>query len=76
MLLSYASSPFPDGLGVPKSCFVAKIGLENLASRALFRKLGFRESKVVEIFNEVELKYDMEATSHPEWLKGEKRVYD
>ncbi|KAG8931905.1 N-acetyltransferase 9 [Tulasnella sp. 417] len=76
MLLSYASSPVPDGLGVPRSCFVAKIGLENLPSRALFRKLGFRETKVVEVFSEVELKYDTEATSHSEWLKGEKRVYD
>ncbi|KIO24786.1 hypothetical protein M407DRAFT_15364 [Tulasnella calospora MUT 4182] len=76
MLLSYASLPVPDGLGVPTSCFVAKVGLENLPSRALFRKLGFKETKVVEIFNEVELKYDTEATSHPEWLKGEKMVYD
>ncbi|KAG8965126.1 N-acetyltransferase 9 [Tulasnella sp. 408] len=76
MLLSYASLPVPDGLGVPRSCFIAKIGLENLPSRSLFRKLGFRETKVVEVFNQVELKYDTEADSHPEWLKGEKRVYD
>lgn len=76
VLLSYASLPVPDGLGIPRSCFVAKIGLENLPSRSLFRKLGFRETKVVEVFNEVELKYDTEAISHPEWLKGEKQAYD
>ncbi|KAG8967154.1 N-acetyltransferase 9, partial [Tulasnella sp. 427] len=76
MLLSYASSPLPEGLGVPKSCFVAKIGLDNVASRALFRKLGFRETKVVEVFNEVELKYDTEGSQCPEWVKGDKREYD
>ena len=34
------------------SKYIAKIGADNAPSLALFRKLGFRETKFVEIFNE------------------------
>ncbi|QDZ17737.1 N-acetyltransferase [Chloropicon primus] len=46
--------------------FVAKIGESNLASLSLFNKLGFREVKRVEVFNEVH----KELKVTPELLDG------
>lgn len=55
--LSYASSSPPAGLGYPRDAFIAKIGTSNLASIRLFERLGFKKTKVVEVFQEAEMRY-------------------
>ncbi|BGP12841.1 hypothetical protein JCM10213_001325 [Rhodosporidiobolus nylandii] len=42
-------------LSLPPSAFFARVGFDNAPSLGLFRKLGFREGKRVEVFREVEL---------------------
>ncbi|GAA5978505.1 hypothetical protein JCM11641_007966 [Rhodosporidiobolus odoratus] len=49
--LSYSSR----ALDLPPSAFFARIGFDNAPSLGLFRKLGFKEGKRVEVFREVEL---------------------
>ncbi|CEH16686.1 Predicted phosphoglucosamine acetyltransferase [Ceraceosorus bombacis] len=44
-------------LPLAPNAFRAKIGLSNTKSRALFAKLGFEEHKVVQVFEEVELRW-------------------
>ncbi|XP_038064266.1 N-acetyltransferase 9-like protein isoform X1 [Patiria miniata] len=41
------------------SRFVAKIGLQNQPSLSLFKKLGFEEESVSEVFNEVTLQFQV-----------------
>ena len=41
--------------------FIAKIGRDNTPSIKLFESLGFEIAKVVEVFNEVELRFSGEA---------------
>jgi len=52
ILLSYATAD----LGIPPSTLVARIGLNNAPSIALFQRLGFVQSKVVEVFGELEMR--------------------
>ncbi|KAG7441385.1 uncharacterized protein BT62DRAFT_955894 [Guyanagaster necrorhizus] len=70
LILQYATANkfFPDGssvpasfpksspLPVPLSSLVARIGETNLPSIQLFEKLGFKITKHIEVFNEVEMK--------------------
>ncbi|KAL7338238.1 Drug/metabolite transporter superfamily [Rhodotorula toruloides] len=49
--LSYSSR----ALHLPPSAFFARIGFDNEASLGLFKSLGFREGKRVEVFREVEV---------------------
>jgi len=43
-------------LSIPTKNFIARIGLTNIGSIALFTKLGFGKEKVVEVFQEVTLR--------------------
>ena len=52
LMMAYAA----ESLGCRR--FVAKIGQANVASLGLFRKLGFREFKRVEVFSEVHMKLE------------------
>ncbi|GAA6015136.1 hypothetical protein JCM11491_000478 [Sporobolomyces phaffii] len=57
-------------LELAPSQFIAKIGFDNLPSLALFRKLGFVETKRVEVFREVEMGWPTgtdESTSQGRW---------
>lgn len=72
LLIDYASSdPTPSRSNSPTSDstsplpirldnFIAKISLDNVASRKLFKSLGFKEGKVREIWREVELNLNSE----------------
>jgi L-amino acid N-acyltransferase YncA len=44
---------------IPPEALTARIGISNLASIALFEKLGFRVTKKVEVFGEVEMHWGM-----------------
>ncbi|KAG8848955.1 hypothetical protein FRB96_000976 [Tulasnella sp. 330] len=57
ILLPYATAAPPAGLGVLPTSLVARIGLENAPSIALFSRLGFVKIKVVEVFGELEMRY-------------------
>ncbi|EJT49024.1 hypothetical protein A1Q2_07970 [Trichosporon asahii var. asahii CBS 8904] len=50
-----ALSLFP--LGIGPSQFIARIGAENAASLRLFDSLGFGQVKLVEVWNEIELRW-------------------
>ena len=52
LMMAYAA----ESLGCRR--FVAKIGQANVASLGLFRKLGFREFKRVEVFSEVHMELE------------------
>lgn len=67
ILLAYATSNPPQGLGVPPSVLTARIGLANTPSIRLFERLGFVQSKVVEVFQEVEMKYAGEKGWETPW---------
>ncbi|BGP28945.1 hypothetical protein JCM10296v2_000681 [Rhodotorula toruloides] len=54
--LSYSSR----ALSLPPSAFFARIGFDNEASLGLFKSLGFREGKRVEVFREVEVVWEGE----------------
>lgn len=74
-MFSYATasdSPLP--LPVSKKSLVARIGDQNVASIALFQKLGFEITKHVAVFEEIELRYAGKGAS-PVWLSGERRQY-
>lgn len=43
-------------LSIPTKNFIARIGLTNAGSIALFNKLGFGKEKVVEVFQEVTMR--------------------
>jgi L-amino acid N-acyltransferase YncA len=43
-------------LSIPTTNFIARIGLTNAGSIALFHKLGFGKEKVVEVFQEVTMR--------------------
>ena len=55
LLLLYACAP---PLSVNPQTLVARIGAKNEASIALFKKLGFEKTKYVEVFDEVEMRYN------------------
>jgi len=54
------------GLGIPPHALVARIGAANAPSIRLFETLGFRVTRRVEVFEEVEMHWD--ARVHPEHL--------
>ncbi|KAI0727042.1 acyl-CoA N-acyltransferase [Fomitopsis betulina] len=57
---------------IPRTRLVARIGMQNAPSIALFGKLGFVETKRVEVFGELEMRW--RATASPdEWKRGEVR---
>lgn len=51
LFISYASKH----LDLRPEQFIVKVGYENVPSLKLFEKLGFRETKRVEVFREVEM---------------------
>jgi hypothetical protein len=57
--LNYAQ----DNLSIPLDKFIVRIGLANKSSIALFDKLGFGKEKVVEVFQEVTMRFG--------WIEGE-----
>lgn len=58
LLLHYANAgPLPAPFPLPPTSFLAKIGLDNSGSRALFERLGFEEKKVSEVWKEVEVRW-------------------
>jgi hypothetical protein len=71
-------------LSIKPTQLIARIGTKNAASIALFHKLGFGTVKVVEVFQEMELRWGhiAEGGTHknPEWaarsLEGLIGVYD
>jgi hypothetical protein len=56
--LNYAQSH----LNIPPRNFISRIGLSNEASIGLFAKLGFGKEKVVEVFQEVTMRFG--------WVEG------
>lgn len=50
-------------LNIRPSQFIARIGANNVASLRLFDKLGFGQVKLVEVWNEIELRWGWE--DHP-----------
>ncbi|TFY60381.1 hypothetical protein EVJ58_g5179 [Rhodofomes roseus] len=86
LFLSYATSACHHALpvppyhphtlpSIPRTALVARIGMHNAPSIALFAKLGFVETKRVEVFEEVEMRWrDPEAgIGMREWKRGEVR---
>lgn len=53
--LRYATSHLP----IKPDDLIARIGTSNQASIALFHSLGFATVKVVEVFSEAELRFDL-----------------
>lgn len=58
LLLAYVTAP---PLALPPSSLVVRIGEANAPSVALFARLGFVETKRVEVFQEVEMRFRGEA---------------
>lgn len=56
-----SSTPPPtisiSSLNIPPTCLVTRISESNIASIRLFEKLGFRVTKKVEVFSEVEMRW-------------------
>ena len=76
-MLSYATAPTsPAPLPVRKDSLVVRIGDENEPSIRLFEKLGFRITKHVEVFEEVEMRLHPEVAAHQAWNCGEIRKID
>lgn len=74
LVLSYATSAHsPPPLPVPKERLVVRIGEKNEPSIKLFEKLGFAVTKRVAVFEEVEMRYQVE--SNTSWKAGEVRAY-
>lgn len=73
LMLSYATAPeSPKPLPIPRERLVVRIGDKNEASKKLFEKLGFRITKRVDVFQEIEMRF--EPQSHPgSWKAGEIR---
>lgn len=77
LMLSYATAPTsPAPLPVRKDSFVVRIGDKNEPSIRLFEKLGFRITKHVEVFEEVEMRLHPEVAAHQAWKCGEIRKID
>ncbi|KAH9931305.1 uncharacterized protein B0H18DRAFT_952812 [Fomitopsis serialis] len=57
---------------IPRTALVARIGMRNAPSIALFAKLGFVETKRVEVFEEVEMRW-RGAEGGGAWKAGEAR---
>ena len=75
-MFSYATAPdSKPPLPVLRESLVVRIGDKNIASIALFQKLGFEITKRVAIFEETELRYTGRGVSST-WLAGERRTYD
>ena len=76
LMFSYVTAPeSTPPLPLRKECLVVRIGDKNVASIALFQKLGFEITKRVAVFEETELRYTGRGASS-EWLIGERRGYD
>lgn len=76
LMFSYATAPDSGSpLPISKESLVVRIGDKNVASIALFQKLGFEITKHVAVFEETELRYTGKGVSS-EWRVGERRVYD
>ena len=60
------------------ACFIAKVGFDNAPSLRLFHRLGFRETRRIDVFREIELQLDAEAeTQLLQTVKTyEEQVYD
>lgn len=58
--LAYATS----SLNMPPTHLIARIGRSNTPSIALFKSLGFGISKVVEVFDEVEMRWGHKANQN------------
>ncbi|KAG9030266.1 hypothetical protein FRB95_004152 [Tulasnella sp. JGI-2019a] len=67
ILLPYATTPPPSGPGAPPNSLVARIGLDNAPSIALFQRLGFVKTKAVEVFGELEMRYHDRTSWSKEW---------
>ncbi len=70
LMLSYATSPSASGdtdghspLPVPREKLVVRIGDKNEPSIRLFKKLGFVVTKHVEVFEEIEMRYQSPSNS-------------
>ncbi|EPS95687.1 hypothetical protein FOMPIDRAFT_1131879 [Fomitopsis schrenkii] len=60
---------------IPRTRLVARIGMQNAPSIALFEKLGFVETKRVEVFGELEMRWRAGAAGpQGEWKRGEVRA--
>ncbi|KIJ33014.1 hypothetical protein M422DRAFT_96068, partial [Sphaerobolus stellatus SS14] len=58
LIFGYATSPDgPESLRIPSERLVVRIGESNSASIRLFEKLGFNMTKIVEVFQEIEMRY-------------------
>ncbi|EIW65327.1 acyl-CoA N-acyltransferase [Trametes versicolor FP-101664 SS1] len=69
LMLSYATDPLsPSPLPVRPEKLVARIGDKNEPSIRLFEKLGFSVTKIVAVFEEVELRYT--GTNGTPWIAG------
>ncbi len=62
MMMSFIYSTYQ------KSCFIIKISNENTASLSLFKKLGFRVTKEVAVFQEIHLEKDIRDDSPADYL--------
>ena len=81
LFLSYATSaaasPPTDARApglprIPRSRLVARIGVQNAPSIALFAKLGFVETRRVDVFGELEMRWRAPQGGR-EWKRGEVR---
>ena len=69
-MLSFAASyDYLPHLPVPVNKYVVRIGRENGASINAFKKVGFEVTKVVEVFQEVEMR-PKESVSLVDWTTG------
>ncbi|PSR83802.1 hypothetical protein PHLCEN_2v5616 [Hermanssonia centrifuga] len=80
LMLSYATSPASlSPLPVPKDRLVVRIGEKNEASRRLFEKLGFVVTKRVEVFEEIEMRFEasgkLSEDQSRSWRTGEIRPF-
>lgn len=70
------SMPRRQPLPLPRKCLVVRIGASNEPSINLFRSLGFKISKKVEVFDEVEMRLQLSGhtvnadTMGPHWREG------
>jgi hypothetical protein len=89
LMLHYASAPSPAGLAIDPRSFIARIGTTNVGSLKLFESLGFGKVKVVEVFQEVEMRFgwrsggrewnekDLQEEMKTRWGEpGRRRLYD
>lgn len=69
-------------LNIRPSQFIARIGADNTASLRLFGRLGFGQVKLVEVWNEIELRWGWDENPiakaqqwSPDLLEGRVGVY-